>query len=344
MKEFIQIVSDFRVMLAESALRHREQENHKLALALQQCQSQMLEMVRLWENPSPVAALAGLTNVGKSTLLSALFGAKVSPMRNRPWSSVPVEYRFSEQFEVGAEFCNSIFRNRKLCSNTDELLDFIQKHATAGSGSSADILYAGIPSEILQEGLIIADTPGFGAARVAEGELHRRLLNAYLPRADRIFWVIQSQQGVSKVENDFFSEFLAVKCRDVIVNCYDPFTESEKMKFIQVNCSALPCSLNWHFIDAKSALLGKLNNNQEMLHQSGIDVFEDVLRNLSASTTRREIIEQGMIGLFNDLAYFRKKTKTAHFFSETRQLELQMKLKILRECQLKTAMECVILQ
>ncbi len=342
MKDFIPVIHDFRVMLAESAMLHQERGNDHLAQALRQCQNQMREMVKLWENPIPVAALAGLTNVGKSTLLSALFGAKVAPMRNRPWSSVPVEYRFSDHYEVGAEFSNSIFRNRKCCANTDELLDFIQKYATAGSGSAADILYAGIPSELLQDGMVLADTPGFGAAKATEGELHRRLLNAYLPQADRVFWVIQSQQGVSKVECDFFTEFLVLKCRDVVVNCYDPFTESEKQKFIDVNGSLLPEAMTWHFVDAKSALLGKLKKNQELLQQSGIEAFEGALHHLSATTTRKEVVARGIVELFDDLGYFRKKSKEFPFFSESRRLELQLKLNRMQECSLKTAMERVI--
>ena len=90
----------YRMMLAESAILHKKEGNLQLEAMFKNAQGKLRDILNLRSNQEPVVAFVGLTNVGKSTLLSALFGAKVAPARNRPWSSVPVEYRYSDKYEI----------------------------------------------------------------------------------------------------------------------------------------------------------------------------------------------------------------------------------------------------
>ena len=98
----------YRMMLAESAILHKKEGNLQLEAMFKNAQGKLRDILNLRSNQEPVVAFVGLTNVGKSTLLSALFGAKGAPARNRPWSSVPVEYRYSDKYEINAEFSNTI--------------------------------------------------------------------------------------------------------------------------------------------------------------------------------------------------------------------------------------------
>ncbi len=212
-----ELLDQFRMMLAESAQMHQREGGTRLAKTLQEAQARVHTLQGVLAKREAVLAFVGLGNVGKSTLLSALFGAKVAPASDRPWSSVPVEYRYGSRYEVGVAGMDSTSANATQFSDSVGMLSFIAEFAAAESRMASSMLYARMPSEFLRtRGLVIADTPGFDAASA-------NALQAYLPRADYLFWVIQSSQGVRAAESDFHRRFLAGRSVDVVVNCFPVF-------------------------------------------------------------------------------------------------------------------------
>lgn len=316
------LFSIYRMMLAESAELHKKEGNIQLERLFRNTQGRLRDLLNRLRNREPVIAFVGLTNVGKSTLLSALFGAKVAPARNRPWSSVPVEYQYSEKYEINAEFTDTIDTAAATFDSVDQILEAIERYATAQGDASTRILYAKMPSELLRDGLIIADTPGFGAAAVAGGDNHGTNLLEYLPRADYIFWVIKSLQGITKVELDFYNNFLMDRCRDIVVNCYDEYSAEERKEFIRVNEAPLFNRFRWHFIDARGALRAKINNDNSLLTVSGMGDFESKILSLSPTEKRVEYLNGALIKFFDDIRRFKSARSERMFFAEHRRLQL----------------------
>ena len=322
----MEIFNRYRTLLGVSAKFHEDNGNAQLSAMFRQAQGCLRNLLRLRTNRSPVVAFVGLTNVGKSTLMSALFGAKVAPMQNRAWSSVPVEYRYGDEYEASADFASSIASVSRSFRNVDELLSFISAYATAGGGQDTSALYARMPSEILKDGLVIADTPGFGAATAAGGSSHETSVKEYLPHADYVFWVIASQQGVTRNELDFYRHFLDGRCENIVVNCFDEFSEEDKLNFKRANESPLGVRMNWHFVDAKAALRGKLSNDHAQVEESGIAAFERYICSLSPTDRRLAELGQSAERFFDDISRFKRRVRTDMFFAEHVRLELELSL------------------
>lgn len=317
------LFSIYRMMLAESAELHKREGNIQLERLFRNTQGRLRDLLNLRKNREPVIAFVGLTNAGKSTLLSALLGAKVAPARNRPWSSVPVEYRYSEHYEINAEFTDTIDTAASTFHSADQMLKAIEGYATAQGDANTRILYAKIPSELLRNGLAIADTPGFGAATAAGGDNHGSSLLEYLPQADYIFWVIKSLQGITMVELDFYNKFLKDRCTDIVVNCYDEYSAEEREEFIRVNEAPLSNRFRWHFIDARGALRAKTDNDNSLLKASGMGDFEIKISSLSPTEKRIEYLNGALIKFFDDIKRFKSTRNDRLFFAEHRRLQLK---------------------
>lgn len=313
----------YRALLASSAKMHEEAGNSGVAAALRQGQGKIRDLLKLRDCTEPVVAFVGLTNAGKSTLLSALFGAKVAPMKNRPWSSVPVEYRFDCKYRVNVTFSDSVEREYRCFEDVSGLQDYIEQYATVGGGVSSNMLFAWMPAPILKSGLVIADTPGFGAAISAGGESQTGALQDYLPHADYVFWVIKSVQGVTRAELEFYKKCLIGRGNDIVVNCYDEFSAAERQKFASVNEPALGGRFRWHFVDAKSALKAGLCNDLSALEQSGMKSFQEYIETLAGTEARRIALGEQLVQLFADIGGFRTQAGTGGLFRESLRLNLQ---------------------
>lgn len=307
-------------------MQRRIREERRLSKVLNQAQGKLRDLQKLGNTDKPLIAFVGLTNAGKSTLLSALFGAQVAPTSNRPWSSVPVEYRYGETFEVCAEFLDTVDSASGRFDTSDEMLDFISQYATAGGGSQSSFLTARMPSPILGEGLVIADTPGFGAAATAGGEIHGEKLVSYLPHADYVFWVIKSLQGITRVEFEFYNKFLSGHCHDVIVNCWDDFSAADRTAFIHTNEKHLEANLNWYFVKAKAAMIGRCRGDEAQVVSSGIHSLEESIQGLVASPERNQRIETQLLKFFSDMRLFRQRTFQVQLFDELARRETLLEL------------------
>jgi len=316
----------YRTLLGVSAKFHEDNGNAQLGAMFRQAQGRLRDLLQLRTNHSPVVAFVGLTNVGKSTLLSALFGAKVAPAQNRAWSSVPVEYRYGDEYEASADFANSITSESRRFQDVEDMLSFISMYATVGGAQDTSALYARMPSEILKDGLVIADTPGFGAATVAGGSSHEASVKEYIPHVDYVFWVISSTQGITRNELDFYRHFLDGHCENIVVNCFDEFSEEDKRNFERINGNPLGARMNWYFVDAKAALRGKLANDDDMVEDSGIAVFEREIRSLSPTDRRLAELDKSVERFFDDISRFRDRVRTGMFFAEHVRLELELTL------------------
>lgn len=68
-----------------------------------------------------VVAVVGLTNVGKSTLLNALFGQDLAPRRNGPCTAAPIEFIYGNEYQVTVYYFSSIKKPVWQCPDVESV-------------------------------------------------------------------------------------------------------------------------------------------------------------------------------------------------------------------------------
>lgn len=259
-------------------------------------------------------AFSGLTNVGKSTLLNALLGDTVAPMKNCPWSSTAVEYRYSADYEMLVPLEGFKTLHKKFDTAT-ELLNELKNFSVEGSAYQTDKpLVVKIPNTLLQGDITIVDTPGFGATDgTSEAGEHDQILLDYLKKHAqdmRIFWIVKD--NINELSVNFYKEHLSVLglCSNLIVNLTDDFDEEFIREFEKHYRGAIGHTLKIHYVDAKSALLGTQKKSEKMLKKSGILELKNYLQAFSTPEGRISIVAENLCTLFQNIADFLYQTNS----------------------------------
>jgi hypothetical protein len=171
-------------------------------------------------------------------LLNALFGQDLAPRRNGPCTAAPIEFVYGDKMQVNVEYYNSIQRPSFSCVTIEQVHERLSALADDGGAERSKSIkrvqvYA--PLSLLKNGLVIADTPGFGAAQIegAEGS-HEDALKKYLvDNVSQVLWVVLGEQGIGKREFDFQEKMFAQICDDLIVTGCDDWNEKDKSRFRQ---------------------------------------------------------------------------------------------------------------
>ena len=169
-----------------------------------------------------VVAVVGMTNVGKSTLLSALLGSELAPRRNGPCTAAPIEFVNGDALRVTVHYHQSFRRPVSNCQDTEEVHQRLSQLVDdEGAEASQRIrkVEVQVPHPLLRHGLVIADTPGFGAAQLGEAaRSHENALQQYLTHdVSQVFWLVLGDQGIGQRERLFYDKFCADVCDDVVV-------------------------------------------------------------------------------------------------------------------------------
>lgn len=181
-------------------------------------------------------AVVGLTNVGKSTLLNALLGDRLAPERNGPCTALPIEFAYGETIQVTAE-SEAGFRPRRSgplrMTEVREILETFVNNASADGSNRVCRIVVHLPHALLQYGLALVDTPGFGAPQEnGAPHPHECVLLGYLKQqVSQVFWVTLGEQGIGRREADFHQEHLAAVCDDVVVTGCEDWDEQDRRRY-----------------------------------------------------------------------------------------------------------------
>ena len=208
-----------------------------------------------------VVAFVGAGNVGKSTLLNRLFDADLAPRRNGPCTACPVEFHFGETYTVSVEYFQSLKKPVHHCESSEDIHRRLTELAdNNGAQSSESIRRVSVtaPLALLRNnGLVIADTPGFGAAQTdgAEGS-HEEALRRYLKKdVAQVFWVVLAEQGITKREIEFQKSVFGTRCQDVIVTGSEDYDAADRDRFRKKFAPLLDSiPPTFHFVSGKTGL------------------------------------------------------------------------------------------
>ena len=252
-----------------------------------------------------VLAVVGLTNVGKSTLMSALFGAEFCPRGNYPCTAVPVEYRYDNTLSL-TEHRTGILRRKRLSFNQPkELLKRLQQlvddRRAAGDGDRSKLEKVAVtfPCPLLQSGLVLSDTPGFGAAQLGDLEGgHEAALRTYLQTdVAQVLWVVRADVMIGIREITYHDQYFCQICDDVIVTNAEEFHGvHDQTRWVNHVESRFPERLpRFHFVSGKEGL------DPQQIEQSGIVNLERRIRDLATPEGRKADIAGYAIDLADHL-------------------------------------------
>lgn len=234
------LVTDTERFHVAQTLRSQDEQSTRAILAVLKEFRTMLNGVRnrvIAASEQYVVAFVGAGNVGKSTLLNRLFGADLAPRRNGPCTACPVEFRFGDEFCASVEFMQSLRKPIYRCDCVEDIHRRLSELADSdGAQSSESIRRVCVtaPLPLLRNnGLVIADTPGFGAAQMpgAEGA-HEKALKRYLERdVAQVFWIVLAEQGITKREIEFQKNVFGTRCNDIVVTGCEDYESRDRERF-----------------------------------------------------------------------------------------------------------------
>jgi GTP-binding protein EngB required for normal cell division len=198
-------------------------------------------------------ALIGLTNVGKSTILRALFGADIAIRGAGPTTPFPIRYQYGNEWKLAIARAGSQI-GRSQHRSTNEVASAVRE-LVQNAPPDVNWLRVTGPLDILRGGLQIADTPGFGAAQTGpnEGQHQARLEGFLMGPIHQIFLcVAASDAWVIRPEEQKYYERFNASCGDVIVTKWRG-SESEQREYTARYRSLFPHA-RFHFTNAKRAI------------------------------------------------------------------------------------------
>lgn len=260
-----------------------------------------------------VVALVGLTNVGKSTLTNALLGEDLAPRRNGPCTAAPIEFMHGPEPRLTVLYHEQLHRPSWNCPRVEDIHRRLQELATDG-GSDAGItirkILVQVPHPLLASGIVIADTPGFGAAQagVAAGS-HEEALRGYLhAEVAQVFWVVLAEQGIGRREQQFHRQFLAEVCDDVLVTGSEDWDERDRARFRQRFAHELGQRLpRFHFVSGLQGLRARRAGDPAGLERAGVTALESRLAELADPAGRQAAQIANLLQLAGDLADWRRE-------------------------------------
>ncbi len=258
----------------------RNEIENAISLAFSQANSyekDILEEIKrkIKENKFNLVVL-GQFKRGKTTFVNALLGKRLLPSAVLPLTSIVtvIEYGREEKAEV-------YFQDGSIKEIPPENVKlYVTEKENPQNKRGVKYVRIFYPSEILEKGIILVDTPGVGSLY----DDNTSVTYDFLPKVDAAVFLLTVDPPLSKEEIAFLRDvFPHVEKVFFVLNKVDYIAEeelSDVIKFTRENLEKLigRNSLVVYPISAKLALEGRINNDEETFSKSGIAQLEKDLK------------------------------------------------------------------
>jgi small GTP-binding protein len=184
------------------------------------------ELVKKMDEDRFHLVVVGEFNHGKSTFVNALLGETVLAVGVTPTTAAIHHLKYAEKPEATVVFQ----------SGKRETINFedAKKFAVGGGTSADDVDYleVGYPAKLLEERILLVDTPGVNDLSLQRADI----TYSYIPRADAVLFLLDAGQILKESERQFLHDKLLKASRDKIVfviTKWDILNDDEKKEALQ---------------------------------------------------------------------------------------------------------------
>ncbi|MCL2448748.1 MAG: dynamin family protein [Polyangiaceae bacterium] len=241
------------------------------------------DLVRKLEEDRFHLVVVGEFNHGKTSFVNALLGERALPVGVTPTTAVIHHIRWAAKPEAVVVATTGDRRS----------IPFEEaKRFTAGAGGDVekvDYLEIGYPAQLLEERILLVDTPGVNDLSLQRADI----TYSYIPRADAVLFLLDAGQILKESERVFLNDKLLKASRDKIVfvitkwDLLSPDEQREALAYARNHLSMLVKNPVVFPISAENALAGNLP-------ESGIPELVAHLTGFLASERGRILLDNAL--------------------------------------------------
>ncbi len=289
----------------------------------------------------------GIFSSGKSSMINALLGEELLPTGFLPETAVIGEMHYGETKKI------TMYPKKGMWEGGDKPFNLpnpsreeISKYASidneAGINCKAEDsdriqskfekMVIQWPLEILKDGVVLVDSPG-----INDPYNNDYITRSYLPTADAIIYVMNSQQAYGKTDKEQLREINGLGLRNIIF-AYSYFdiiamqgsqSKVEQFKKVQVSHTKEHGDLGEeavHFVSSLEGLKAKMDHDQRLLVRSGFDGLEKYLAKYLVENKGRDQVRVMANAMKSYAEAMKKEAKTLNQAASVDSAELEKRI------------------
>jgi GTPase SAR1 family protein len=307
---------------------------HELRLSVEGQQSPLLltaidEEIKKLASGCFHLAVLGQSKRGKTTFINALLGDEILPAGVIPVTAVVTLVRYGPQKRSDVIFDDS----RRLEIELDSLASYISEDLNPKNEKGVRYVEIFYPIDLLQQGLVLIDTPGIGSVYLHNTETTQ----SFIPKVDAAIFVLSSDPIMTQTECDFLNEVAQHIDRVFFVlnkvDLLDSRELGDVLSFTErILIEKLPQgTLAIYPVSSRDALLGSIKKDAPLLQRSRVRAIEEIIRTFLAQHGNAVLAKRSgerVRQLLREVRYFLELEKKA---VETPLLDLEVKTEFFEE-------------
>lgn len=210
-----------RGLLADLTSKEYVQKHTKLCSA-------MRELYEDIESDFYTIVVVGEFKRGKSTLVNALLGTKLLPMDVLPETATINAISYQEEPQL------TVLLRDGTAKQGEVSYDFLKQYSARQENAETDsvrYIKIGYPCELLNNRIVLVDTPGVSDLSAQRAEITYQ----FLPKANAVLFVLDANSPLKKTEKEFIDDrLLPLGIHNILflLNKYDTVDEDEDPDFL----------------------------------------------------------------------------------------------------------------
>ncbi|MDK2815987.1 MAG: hypothetical protein PWR22_616 [Moorella sp. (in: firmicutes)] len=238
-----------------------------------------------------VTAVIGEFSAGKSTLINSLLGAEWLPMEIQPTTAVTCEISYGRETRARVVFV----QDRSLTIPPEELSGFMNNTFNPENKKGVKTIYLTCPSELLESGVVLVDTPGTASIFAR----HEEITFSFLQRADACLLVLSMERPLTRDGLEFFRRIRRYMGKVFILlnKCdgYEPEEIEEQVGYVKRNIEKeVGAPVRVIPVSARLGLQARLHDDPQLLAASGLPALIEQLQEFFTSGARQVLISRAI--------------------------------------------------